>query len=209
MKKSLRNLMIGAVMTAGIFAASASALAATQFVQEDMNFRNGASITSTVIGSVPGGAEVEVLGQVNGWDLIRYNGRVGYIHGGNMADTYVVKEDTSKTSAPAASQNNTPATQSQSSTYTGTQNTAQNYYDTTWSQTARNMDAYENGAWKKVYVSSGYLALRTDPSYSNNEIGQLYTGDEVMLIGGAEGSYVRAYSPKYGTHGWVNAGFLG
>ena len=209
MKKSLRNLMIGAVMTAGIFAASASALAATQFVQEDMNFRNGASITSTVIGSVPGGAEVEVLGQVNGWDLIRYNGRVGYIHGGNMADTYVVKQDTSKTSAPAASQNNTPATQSQSNTYTGTQNTAQNYYDTSWSQTARNMDAYENGAWKKVYVSSGYLALRTDPSYSNNEIGQLYTGDEVMLIGGAEGSYVRAYSPKYGTHGWVNAGFLG
>lgn len=209
MKKSLRNLMIGAVMTAGIFAASASALAATQFVQEDMNFRNGASITSTVIGSVPGGAEVEVLGQVNGWDLIRYNGRVGYIHGGNMADIYVVKQDTSKASAPAASQNNTPATPSQSSTYTGTQNTAQNYYDTTWSQTARNMDAYENGAWKKVYVSSGYLALRTDPSYSNNEIGQLYTGDEVMLIGGAEGSYVRAYSPKYGTHGWVNAGFLG
>ena len=209
MKKSLRNLMIGAVMTAGIFAASASALAATQFVQEDMNFRNGASITSTVIGSVPGGAEVEVLGQVNGWDLIRYNGRVGNIHGGNMADTYVVKQDTSKTSAPAASQNYTPAPQNQSSTYTGTQNTAQNYYDTTWSQTARNMDAYENGAWKKVYVSSGYLALRTDPSYSNNEIGQLYTGDEVMLIGGAEGSYVRAYSPKYGTHGWVNAGFLG
>ena len=209
MKKSLRNLMIGAVMTAGIFAASASALAATQFVQEDMNFRNGASITSTVIGSVPGGAEVEVLGQVNGWDLIRYNGRVGYIHGGNMADTYVVKQDTSKASSPAASQNNTTAPQSQSSTYTGTQNTAQNYYDTTWSQTARNMDTYENGAWKKVYVSSGYLALRTDPSYSNNEIGQLYTGDEVMLIGGAEGSYVRAYSPKYGTHGWVNAGFLG
>ena len=209
MKKSLRNLMIGAVMTAGIFAASASALAATQFVQEDMNFRNGASITSTVIGSVPGGAEVEVLGRTNDWDLIRYNGRVGYIHSGNMADTYVVKQDTSKASAPAASQNYTPAPQNQSSAYTGTQNTAQNYYDTTWSQTARNMDAYENGAWKKVYVSSGYLALRTDPSYSNNEIGQLYTGDEVMLIGGAEGSYVRAYSPKYGTHGWVNAGFLG
>ena len=126
-----------------------------------------------------------------------------------MADTYVVKQDTSKASTPAASQNYTQAPQNQSSTYTVTQNTAQNYYDTNWSQTARNMDATENGAWKKVYVSSGYLALRTDPSYSNNEIGPLYTGDEVMLIGGAEGSYVRAYSPKYGTHGWVNAGFLG
>ena len=31
----------------------------------------------------------------------------------------------------------------------------------------------------------------------------------LMLIVGAEGSYVRAYSPKYGTNGWVNAGFLG
>ena len=209
MKKSLRNLMISAVMTAGIFAASASTFAATQFVQEDMNFRNGASITATVIGSVPEGAEVEVLGQTNGWDLIRYNGRVGYIHGGNMADVYVVKQDTSKASAPAASQNNTPAAQSQNNTYTGTQNATQNYYDTNWSQTARNMDAIENGTWKMVYVNSGYLALRTEPSYSNNEIGQLYTGDVVMLIGGAEGSYVRAYSPKYGTYGWVNAGFLG
>ena len=71
------------------------------------------------------------------------------------------------------------------------------------------MNATSNGAWKTVNVASGYLALRTTPAYdASNEIGQLYNGDTVQLIGGAEGSYVRAYSPKYGTHGWVNAGFL-
>ena len=183
MKKSIRNLMIGAVMAAGVLAASSAALAATQYVTNDMNFRSGASSTATLIGSVPAGAQVEVLDLQNGWNLIRYNGMTGYIHGGNLADSYTVK--------PAY-----PTTQS--------------YYDNNWTGTAANMNATSTGAWKTVYVSNGYLALRTDPSYNdNNIIGQLYTGDVVQLVGGAAGSYVRAYSPKLGTHGWVNAGFLG
>ena len=37
MKKSIRNLMIGAVMAAGVFAASSAALAATQYVQNDID----------------------------------------------------------------------------------------------------------------------------------------------------------------------------
>ena len=82
MKKSIRNLMIGAVMAAGVFAASSAALAATQYVQTDMNFRNGASSTATQIGSVPAGAQVDYLNSVNGWDLVTYNGVTGYIHGG-------------------------------------------------------------------------------------------------------------------------------
>ena len=182
MKKSLRNLMIGAVMTAGVFAASASALAATKYVTNDMNFRGGASSTATLIGSVPAGAQVEVLDLQNGWNLIRYNGMTGYIHGGNLADTYVA--------APKY-------------------NTTQSYFDNNWTGTAANMNATSNGAWKTVHVDSGYLAFRTTPAYdASNEIGQLHNGDTVQLIGGAEGSYVRAYSPKFGTHGWVNAGFL-
>ena len=40
-----------------------------------MNFRSGASKTSASIGSVPAGAEVDVLGSVNDWDLVRYNGQ--------------------------------------------------------------------------------------------------------------------------------------
>ena len=183
MKKSLRNMIIGAVMTAGIFAASASAFAATQYVTNDMNFRSGASSSATLIGSVPAGAQVEVLDLQNGWNLIRYNGMTGYIHGGNLADSYVA--------APKY-------------------NSTQSYFDNNWTGTAQNMNNNSRGTWKTVYVSSGYLALRDAPFYnSSTEIGQLNTGDVVQIEGEASGSYIYVYSPKYGTSGWVNAGFLG
>ena len=182
MKKSIRNLMIGAVMAAGVFAASSAALASTQYVQTDMNFRSGASSSATQIGSVPAGAQVDYLNSVNGWDLVTYNGVTGYIHGGNLANSY--------TAQPAYS-------------------TTQAYFDNNWSGTAANMNT-QTGAWKTVKVDSGYLALRRDVSYDqSNEIGQLYTGDQVEIQGsGNAGSYVFVYSPKYGCCGWVNAGFL-
>ena len=182
MKKTIRNLVIGAAMTIGVFAASTAAMAATQFVQNDMNFRSGAGTTATCIGSVPAGAQVEVLESVNGWDRISYNGQIGFIHGGNVAASY---------KAPAPVQTSTKS-----------------YYDNNWTQTAQNMNNY-NGEYRTVYVESGFLALRTTPEYDDSNImGELYTGDVVQLIGGTEGSYVRVYSSKIGTHGWVNAGFL-
>ena len=169
-------------MAAGVFAASSAALASTQYVQTDMNFRSGASSSATQIGSVPAGAQVDYLNSVNGWDLVTYNGVTGYIHGGNLANSY--------TAQPAYS-------------------TTQAYFDNNWSGTAANMNT-QTGAWKTVKVDSGYLALRRDVSYDqSNEIGQLYTGDQVEIQGsGNAGSYVFVYSPKYGCCGWVNAGFL-
>ena len=170
MKKSIRNLILGAAMAIGVFAASLSAFAG-QFVQNDMNFRSGASTTSTIIGSVPAGAQVEVLGQSNGFDLVKYNGVTGYIHSGNLGDSYTAPKQ-----AAALAKAQTSA----------------------------------NGTWKTVYVNSGYLALREAPTFEpGTEIGQLYTGDTVRVDGECAGSYIYVYSPKYGTSGWVNAGFLG
>jgi len=193
MKKSLRNLVVGAVMAATVITASATAFAG-QYVQTDMNFRNGASKTSACIGGVPAGAEVEVLGSTNGWDLIRYNGKTGYIHGGNLGSTFVAKQQ-AKPAAQSQQQNSYKSTQ--------------NYFDNNWTGTAANMNG-QTGAWKTVKVDSGYLALRRDTAYEqSNVIGQLYTGDQVEIQGsGAAGSYVFVYSPKYGCNGWVNAGFL-
>ena len=182
MKKTLKNMIIGAVMTAGVLGASASALAATEYVQTDMNFRSGASSSAALIGSVPAGAQVDYLNSVNDWDLITYNGTTGYIHGGNLADSY--------TPAPSY-------------------NSVQDYYDNNWTQTAAEMDVNDQGYWMTVQVDSGYLALRNAPTYdSSTEIGQLNTGDVVRVDGECTGSYVYVYSPKYGTSGWVNAGFL-
>ncbi len=197
MMKSMKALVIGAAMTISVFAASITTMAATQFVQNDMNFRNGASTTSTIIGSVPAGAQVEVLDLQNGWNLIRFNGMTGYIHGGNLADSYRAKK-----AAPAS--NTTPASAPAASTASSTKT----YFDTNWSQTAQNMSK-NVGATKTVSVSEGYLALRNAASYDyNTEIGQLRNGDTVTIQGGANRSYVMVYSPKYGTNGWVNAGFL-
>ena len=193
MMKSMKALVIGAVMTISVFAASIGAMAATQYVQNDMNFRNGASTTSTIIGSVPAGAQVEVLNLQNGWNLIRYNGTVGYIHGGNLADSYTAKKAAPASAAPAAN----------------TASSTKSYFDNNWSQTARNMSNNCIGETKTVVVSESYLALRSAPSYdAANEFGKLYTGDTVRIQGDFSGSYALVYSEKYNTVGWVNAGFL-
>ena len=185
MKKSVRNFAIGVVAAIGVFGASAAAFADTQYVQTGMNFRNGPSTTATVIGSIPAGAQVDVQGNENGWDLISYNGQTGFIHGGNVAGSYT---------APAPSQTAT-----------------QNYYNTNWTQNAANMADYDLNSYMTVYVTNGYLALRSAPDFnSSNEIAQLHTGDRVEIINSQNsGSYVQVYCPALGLSGWVNSGFLG
>ena len=184
MKKSIRNLILGAAMVIGVFGASTTVLANTQYVQTGMNFRSAPGTTSTVIGSIPAGAQVDVIGSQNGWDQVVYNGTTGYIHGGNVAGSY---------SAPA--NNNGSAT---------------NYFDnnSSFSQAAQKAVNDARG-WMTVSVN-GYLALRNAPSYdASNEFGKLYSGDTVLVTGSqSEGSYVWVYSPKYNTYGYVNAGFI-
>ena len=183
MKKSIRNLVLGAVMAVGVFAASSAALAGNmQYVQNTMNFRSGASTSAASIGSVPAGTQVEVLDLQNGWNLIRYNGMTGYIHGGNLGDSYTVAPSNSSTRA---------------------------YYDNNFTQNANRIANSAQGP-HTVNVTDGYLALRSQPTYDDsNVIGQLYTGDTVELISTYNtGSYVEVFSPKHGAYGYVNAGFL-
>ena len=81
------------------------------------------------------------------------------------------------------------------------------YFDNNWSYAAVKMQ--NSNAIKTVSVESGYLALRSAPSYdAANEMGRLNNGDLVQVTGSANGSYVQVYCAKYGAYGWVNAGFL-
>ena len=144
-------------MAASVFgtagAAFAQSTAATQYVQNSMNFRSGASLSGTIIGSVPAGAKVDVLAYAGDWVQVRYNGVTGYIHAGNLADTAPSKTKTTTTSTTAAA----------SSTGSGN-TTLQQYMDNTWTSQAQNLNS-NTGAWKSVKVSSGYLALRSQPTY--------------------------------------------
>ena len=187
MKKSIKNLIAGAAMAISVFAASLTTFAA-QYVQTDMNFRSGASKTATVIGSVPAGAQVEVLGQKDDFDLISYNGVTGYIHTGNLADSYTAPRQTN----------------------TGSQ-----------TQQAQATQSSANSSMRTVYVSNGYLAIRTAPAADyNNEINHigLKTGDQVQItggyvqgtgFGGEKATYGWVYAPKFGVSGYVNAAYLG
>ena len=79
-----------------------------------------------------------------------------------------------------------------------------------------------NGQWMTVVnLQSGYLAIRTAPSYKyENEINHigLYNGDQVQIAGqavrgtginGTPATYAYVYSPKFGCYGYVNAYYLG
>ena len=66
-----------------------------------------------------------------------------------------------------------------------------------------------SGPRYSVKVDSGYLALRTYPSYEEwNEIGELYTGDTVTVLDRSNGQYWWVYSPKLNREGYVNKDYL-
>lgn len=61
----------------------------------------------------------------------------------------------------------------------------------------------------KVSVSKGYLALRSKPEYdSANEIGQLYTGEGVLVKDYSNSQYWYVYAPNCQTYGYVNKDYL-
>ena len=72
-------------------------------VARGMNFRSTPSATGSLIGSIPKGAEVEVLNSENGWDYVSYNGIGGWIHGGNITNAPAAQKAASGTGTAAAS----------------------------------------------------------------------------------------------------------
>ena len=70
---------------------------------------------------------------------------------------------------------------------------------------------FDNFEKRKVSgLKTGWLALRTDAAYDpKNEIGQLYNGEEVQIIGGdTDNGYTWVYFEKLNKSGWVNNLFI-
>ena len=76
-------------------------------------------------------------------------------------------------------------------------------------QSDTRVDTEVDEEWKTVHVDDGYLALRVEPTYdASNEIGKLYTGSRVKIVGEEQGDYVWVYSEDLDKEGWVNAGYI-
>ena len=60
-----------------------------------------------------------------------------------------------------------------------------------------------------VQVASGYLALRTAKAYdSSNEIGELYSGTQVLVQDTSDSTYWYVYAPSLNKYGYVNKNYL-
>ncbi len=76
----------------------------------------------------------------------------------------------------------------------------------------KNYLIYGGGSYlftRTVKVSDGYLALRTAKAYDyTNEIGKLYTGQQVQVINTADSTYWYVYAPTLNMYGYVNSNYL-
>jgi len=71
-----------AILSVGIFTVSASAVSTTPglvSVGTSINVRSGGYASASVVGTLYGGAHVNILSTVNGWDQITYNGRTAWV----------------------------------------------------------------------------------------------------------------------------------
>ena len=65
------------------------------------------------------------------------------------------------------------------------------------------------GSTYTVYVQRGYLALRTEAAYDDrNVIGELYSGDTVVVQSKGSGRYWYVYAPGLGAYGYVDKRYL-
>ena len=81
------------------------------------------------------------------------------------------------------------------------------YVDKNFLQTAED-SAISNDSWT-VKVKSGYLALRSKAAYNDsNEIGQLNTGDTVLVKDSSDSTYWYVYAPKLDKSGYVDNRYI-
>lgn len=81
------------------------------------------------------------------------------------------------------------------------------YLDKNYIQVAENTTA-STDSWT-VKVKSGYLALRNTAAYNDsNEIGQLNTGDTVLVKDSSDSTYWYVYVPKLDKSGYVDNRYI-
>jgi len=228
MKKNRVRLFLTALVVSMLLGLSIGAMesqAATYYtVTATMNFRkipNG-----TIMSTVPEGATVLFLREVDNWDQVTYNGVTGWIYGGYLASpvsydfTYVVKVDSgylALRTAKAYKYENEIG-----ELHTGdTVQVWDNSDSTYWYVFSEDLNkaGYVNKNYlldvndyevRTVKVAKNYLALRTAKAYEyENEIGELYTGEQVRVLEKPEDEdYWFVYAPSLEKYGYVNKNYL-
>lgn len=155
-----------------------------------LDFRTAPNTSSTVIGFLTEGSQVEILGESNGWYKIEYNGEVGYVYGG-----FITATSSLSSSSTTSSNSVTNTTSSSSSTVTAQQiiNYAMQFkgYPYVWGGNTPSTGFDCSGLVQYVYAHFGIDLPRTTYEQVNCgravSLNDIQPGDLVFEIPSAEG----------------------
>ncbi|MEG0854849.1 MAG: SH3 domain-containing protein [Terrisporobacter sp.] len=153
-----------------------------------LNFRSGASTSSSIIGSLSKGTKVEVLSESNGWSKIKYNGQIGYV-----SSKYLVDKVTDSDSSTTTTTKYVSAT---SLNFRSGASTTSSIIGKLSNGTKVEVLSESNG-WSKIkyngqigYVSSQYLSVKIESDTSNSASAVISYAKSLLgkpYIWGAEG----------------------
>jgi len=149
-----------------------------------LNLRSGPGTGSSVIGSIPHGANLVISGAAqNGWYPVTYNGKTGYVSA-QYVNPFTPSAPTTPTpdpgtgptppQPPVAQPPSVPAGQPQNplydpgSTYGGTQN----WYNTPLVTQAQDMDS----EWEKLVTDQGYGGFNTKANIARGLVDRAKSG---------------------------------
>ncbi len=155
MKKTLRT-MLACLSLALLLAMSAHGLeiGSAEVTASLLNFREGPTTSSKIIGTAPRGEIVEILEVLDGWCRVSYQGKTGY-----MSADYLRNLSAEEAEAPAEA----PAPAEAEPEEAPQEETAQ---ETLWGT-----------------LTGNSVRLRTGPSTSDGVTRYLFRGDRVQILG--------------------------
>ena len=153
----------------------------------NLNLRQGAGTSYSIIGELPSGATVTVLSQDNGWDKVSYNGTTGYVYGEciTIGGTASSTSSTTTSSTTNTTSNTTTTTSSSSASSSSSSNTTTTTSTSSTSSTSTYASSNSSTAPSDlVDFTASYEGFSSTPYYSGGwtvgfgqNYGSTYPGD--------------------------------
>ncbi len=158
-----------------------------------MNFRSGPSKDAGIIGSIPQGAELTLIGSSGEWDNVSYNGMSGWIHGGNIVASVADSEKENKNGTAGT------GTSSAGTGMTGTVVTNGTYSGTVVTGNTNTGTVVNSSAASSVKTNSGTV---TGTTVSASKAGKLRTTMNLRDKAGMDGNIITVM-PKGSALTWL------
>ncbi|MGX4600812.1 C40 family peptidase [Faecalimicrobium sp. JNUCC 81] len=185
-----------------------------------VNFRTGPGTNYSSVGKLNKGNTIEYIGKSGAWVNVKYNGKVGYVHGDYVSTSNNTSTDNTIKSTKVVNGNSVnfrtgPSTSNSSigklnkgtevgfiSESNGWAKISYNgkigYMSSQYLSNKGNAPSGDNSVKSTKVVTENSVNFRTGPSTSNSSIGKLNKGTEVGFISESNGWSKISYNGKIG-----------